>query len=51
MAGPPRNPLDSPLLEAMAASIASDLIDGSVHVLGRRDLAGERTLLPQLPVG
>ena len=36
---PPRNPLDTPLLEAMAASIASDLIDGSVHVLDRRDLA------------
>ena len=36
---PPRNPLDTPLLEAMAALIASDLIDGSVHVLDRRDLA------------
>jgi hypothetical protein len=36
---PPRNPLDTPLLEAMAASIASDLIDGSVHALDRRDLA------------
>jgi hypothetical protein len=35
----PRNPLDTPLLEAMAASIASDLIDGSVHVPDRRGLA------------
>jgi hypothetical protein len=39
MSGPPQNPLDQPLLEAMAALIASDLIDGSVHVLDRRDLA------------
>jgi hypothetical protein len=46
-----QNPLDKPLEEAAADTIASDLIDGSVHVLDRRDLAGERTLLPQLPVG
>ena len=36
---PPQNPLDKPLLEAKAVSIASDLIDGSVHILDRRDLA------------
>ena len=41
---PPQNPLDTPLLEAMAASIASDLIDGSVHVLDRRDLARRAAL-------
>ena len=39
MPRPPRNPLDTPLLDAMATSIASDLIDGTLHVLDRRDLA------------
>ena len=33
---PPRNPLDTPLEEAVADTIASDLIDGSVFVLARR---------------
>jgi hypothetical protein len=41
---PPQNPLDQPLVEAMAVSIASDLIDGSVHVLDRRDLARRAAL-------
>jgi hypothetical protein len=36
---PPQNPLDKPLEEAVADTIASDLIDGNVHVLDRRDLA------------
>ena len=41
---PPQNPLDQPLVEAMAVSIASDLIDGSVNVLDRRDLARRAAL-------
>ena len=36
---PPQNPLDKPLEEAVADQIASNLVDGNVHVLGRRDLA------------
>jgi hypothetical protein len=36
---PPKSPLDKPLEEAVADAIASDLIDGNVHVLDRRDLA------------
>ena len=35
----PQNSLDARLEEAIADSIASDLIDGAVHVLDRRDLA------------
>jgi hypothetical protein len=41
---PPQNPLDQPLVEAIAVSIASDLIDGSVNVLDRRDLARRAAL-------
>ena len=41
---PPQNPLDKPLEEAVADTIASDLIDGNVHVLDRRDLAGRAAL-------
>jgi hypothetical protein len=36
---PPQKPLDQPLEEAVADTIASDLIDGNIHVLNRRDLA------------
>jgi hypothetical protein len=41
---PPRNPLDKPLEEAVADTITSDLIDGNVHVLDRRDLARRAAL-------
>ena len=41
---PPQNPLDKPLVEAVADTIASDLIDGAVHVLDRRDLARRAAL-------
>jgi hypothetical protein len=41
---PPQNPLDKPLEEAVADTIASDLIDGNVHVLDRRDLARRAAL-------
>ena len=34
---PPQNPLDKPLEEAVADTIAFDLIEGNVHVLDRRD--------------
>ena len=40
---PPQNPLDKPL-EAVADTIASALIDGSLHVLDRRDLARRAAL-------
>jgi hypothetical protein len=43
---PPQNPLDKPLEEAVADTIAFDLIDGSVHVLDRRDLARRRAAPP-----
>ena len=36
---PPENPLDKPLEDAVADAIASDLIDGNVVVLDRRNLA------------
>jgi hypothetical protein len=36
---PPENPLDKPLEDAVADAIVSDLIDGNVVVLDRRDLA------------
>ena len=36
---PPQNPLDKPLEEVVADTIAFDLIDSNVHVLDRRDLA------------
>jgi hypothetical protein len=41
---PPENPLDKPLEEAVADAIASDLIDGNVVVLDRRDLAKRAAL-------
>jgi hypothetical protein len=41
---PPQNPLDKPLEEAVADTIASDLIDGTVHVLDRRDLTRRAAL-------
>ena len=41
---PPQNPLDKPLEEAVADTIVSDLIDGNVHVLDRRDLARRAAL-------
>ncbi len=41
---PPQNPLDKPLEEAVADTIASDLVDGNVHVLGRNDLARHAAL-------
>ena len=41
---PPQNPLDQPLEEAVADTIASDLIDGNIHVLDRRDLARRAAL-------
>ena len=34
-----QNPLDKPLEEAVADQIASNPVDGNVHVLGRRGLA------------
>ena len=36
---PPENPLDKPLEAAVADAIASDLIDGNLVILDRRDLA------------
>ena len=41
---PPQSPLDKPLEDAVADSITVDLIDGSVHVLDRRDLARRAAL-------
>ena len=41
---PPQNPLDKPLEEAVADSIAIGLIDGNVIVLDRRDLARRAAL-------
>ena len=41
---PPQNPLDTPLEEAVADTIAVDLIEGKVHVLDRRDLARRAAL-------
>jgi hypothetical protein len=41
---PPQNPLDKPLEDAVADAITVDLIDGSVHVLDRRDLARRAAL-------
>ena len=41
---PPRNPLDTPLEEAVADTIASDLIDGNLVVLDRRDLTRRAAL-------
>ena len=41
---PPQNPLDKPLEEAVADTIASDLINGNIHVLDRRDLARRAAL-------
>ena len=41
---PPENPLDKPLEDAVADAIASDLIDGNVVVLDRRDLARRAAL-------
>jgi hypothetical protein len=39
-----QNSLDKPLEEAVADTIAFDLIDGNVHVLDRRDLARRAAL-------
>ena len=41
---PPQNPLDKPLEDVVADAIASDLIDGNVVVLDRRDLAKRAAL-------
>ena len=38
------NPLDRPLEDVVADAIASDLIDGNVVVLDRRDLAKRAAL-------
>ena len=41
---PPENPLDKPLEDAVADAIASDLVDGNLVVLDRRDLAKRAAL-------
>ena len=41
---PPENPLAKPLEDAVADAIASDLIDGNLVVLDRRDLAKRAAL-------
>jgi len=41
---PPENPFDNPLEEAVADAIVSDLIDGNVVVLDRRDLVRRAAL-------
>jgi hypothetical protein len=41
---PPQTPLDKLLEEAVADTIVSDLIDGTLHVLDRRDLARRAAL-------
>ena len=43
MAQPP-DPRDLPIEEAVALAIATDLIDGNIHVLDRRDLARRAAL-------
>jgi hypothetical protein len=41
---PPENPLDRSLEDAVADAVASDLIDGNLVVLDRRDLAKRAAL-------